>query len=91
MAVRGAPIPAAAAHAQAKPGGASIGHILSDRMADLSAARADMAARVAKGLSLASTDSNAHALQAVMGYGHEVTAHVTHVSELHEKVGHTWA
>ena len=78
MVVRGAPIPAAAAQAQGKPGGASIGHILSDRMADLSAARADMAARVAKGLSLASTDSNAHALQAVMGYGHEVTSHVTH-------------
>ena len=73
MVVRGAPIPAAAAQAQGKPGGASIGHILSGRMADLSAARADMAARVAKGLSLASADSNARALQAVMGYGHDVT------------------
>ena len=66
MVVRGAPIPAAAAQAQGKPGGASIGQILSDRMSDLSAARADVAARVAKGLSLSSADSNAHALQAFL-------------------------
>ena len=66
MVVRGAPNPTAAAQAQAKPGGASIGHILSDRVSDLQAAREDIAARAKKVLSLSSTDSNAHALQAAL-------------------------
>ena len=61
MVVRGA---AAVTAAQASPGGASIGHILNDRMADMRAEMANMAALTKKGLALSSTDSNARALLA---------------------------
>ena len=63
MVVRGA---AAVTAAQASPGGASIGHILNDRMADMRAEMAHIAALTKKGLALSSTDSNARALLAVV-------------------------
>ena len=63
MVVRGAPN-AATAQAQAKLRGPSIGHILSDRVSDLRAAIADIAAHAKKGLPLASTGPHARELLA---------------------------
>ena len=59
------------------PSGASIGHVLSDRLAELRAATKNIGAHAKAGLDLASTDHQCRALLAVMGYGHEVDAHVT--------------
>ena len=55
----------------------SIGHVLSGRPAGLRAAINGIAAHAKEGLALASTGHQYRALPAVMGYGHEVNAHVT--------------
>jgi hypothetical protein len=83
MVVRGVAAPVAA---QAVHGGANIGHILNGRISEMRAGMANIAAHVKKGLALSSTDSNGRAIQAVMGYGHEVDMHATYGSELRDKI-----
>ena len=68
------------------PSGASIGHVLSDRLAELRAATKNIGAHAKAGLDLANTDHQCRALLAVMGYGHEVSTHVTSGSDLRDRI-----
>ncbi len=70
----------------AAPSGAGIGHILSDRLAELRATMNSIVAHPKEGPALANTDQQGRALQLVMGYGHELDAHATPGSKLRGRI-----